>query len=144
MVFRQILISSYIGFSLFIVLTIVFGSGGLFDTRDISRYKLQLEENITELREINQGLTQELKALSTSPDTIKMYARDYGYYETNEEVIKIAGAPQPRRYYRLGSLLRRNIAVGEQNPVFHIIGFAAALVSFGAGLVIARRSQAAA
>ena len=130
MMFRRILLSGYIGFLVFITLSLFFAQGGLLEARDLSFYKSYLEKNIEDLKEINQDLTQELKALSTSPDTLKLHARDYGYYEKDERVIKVQGAPQGRQYYKLGTLLKRNSTPPAPNPAFHLTGIGVALTAF--------------
>jgi cell division protein FtsB len=139
MIVRRILGSCYLGFALFIVLSLFFGKGGLVNFRDNLEYKACLQANIEELEAINQTLALELKALSASPDTIKVAARDYGYFEKNEEVIKIQGAPEMKKYYKLGSLLKRNQENGGSGPVFHIIGLAGAAVAFAFSLTLLRR-----
>jgi cell division protein FtsB len=136
---RRVLGCSYLGFSLFILLSLFFGKSGLVRLSDQAEYKARLEANIRNLKEINQSLTLELKDLSASPDTIRLYARDYGYFGKNEEVIKIQGAPAVRRPYKLGSLLKRTDSGGETNPLFHIIGISAALISFAFSLPLLRR-----
>src|SRR3972149_6511993 len=141
MIFRHILASAYIGFFIFILLTLIFGNGGLLDSRNLSVFKSRLESNIGELKEINENLTLELKALSTSPDTLKVYAREYGYFEKEEKVLKIEGAPTPAHYYKLGSLLKRNAKEEAFNPVFHVIGIAAALLSFFVSVFLASKKR---
>ena len=136
---RRILGCSYLGFSLFILLSLFFGKSGLLRLSEQEEYKARLQANIENLKEINHSLTLELKDVSTSPDTIRLYARDYGYFGKNEEVIKIQGAPSVRKLYKLGSLLKRTDGSGEMNPLFHIIGFAAAAIAFAFSLPLLRR-----
>jgi cell division protein FtsB len=136
---RRMLGCGYLGFAVFIVLSLFFGKGGLVNFRDDLEYKARLEANIGELKEINQNLSLELQAVSASPDTIKVFARDYGYFEKNEEVIKIQGAPETKNYYKLGSLLKRNPASGEPGALFHVIGLAGAFVAFAFSLTLVRR-----
>jgi cell division protein FtsB len=139
MVMRRILGCSYLGFSLFILLSLFFGKNGLLRITDQEEYKARLEANIENLKEINQSLSLELKDVSASPDTIRLYARDYGYFGKNEEVIKIQGAPEIRKFYKLGSLLKRTDGGGGTSPLFHIIGFAAAAAAFAFSLPLLRR-----
>jgi cell division protein FtsB len=130
---------SYLGFSLFIVLSLLFGKSGLMRFNEQREYQARLEANIENLREINTALTLELKDFSASPDTIRLAARDYGYFGKNEEVIKIQGAPETKKHYKLGSLLKRSAEPGETSPLFHIIGFTAAAVAFAFSLPLLRR-----
>jgi hypothetical protein len=128
---------------MFIAFSLVFGKGGLLDARDLALYRSYLAANIEDLKEINQNLTLDLKDLSTSPDTLKLFARDYGYYEKNEEVIKIAGAPETKHYYKLGSLLKRNPDSSVPNPVFHIIALGIGFISFTVMLILSRKRNTA-
>jgi cell division protein FtsB len=139
MIIRRILGCSYLGFTLFILLSLFFGKSGFLGISGQQEYKTKLAANIENLKEINHALTLELKDVSSSPDTIRLYARDYGYFGRNEEVIKIQGAPSLRRLYKLGSLLKRMESTGEINPLFHIIGFSAAAVAFAFSLPLLRR-----
>ena len=141
MIMRRILGCSYLGFSLFILLSLFFGKSGLVRLGEQAEYKDRLEANLRNLKEINQSLTLELKDLSASPDTIRLYARDYGYFGKNEEVIKIQGAPEIRKLYKLGSLLKRTDEENDTGPLFHIIGFSAAAVAFAFSLPLLRRQH---
>ncbi len=135
---RRILASSYFGFAVFIVLSLFFGKGGLANFKSDLEYKARLETNIRDLEQINRNLSLELKAVSASPDTLKVFAREYGYYDGNEEVIKIQGAPAMKTYSQVGSLLKRNPDHGEPGALFHVIGLAGAVVAFAFATALGR------
>jgi cell division protein FtsB len=139
MIMRRILGCCYLGFAVFIVLSLFFGKAGLVNFQTNQDYKARLEANVEDLKEINRNLTLDLKAVSASPDTIKVFARDYGYFAKNEEVIKIQGAPDVKNYYKLGSLLKRNPDSGEPGALFHVIALAGAVVAFAFSLTLMRR-----
>jgi cell division protein FtsB len=139
MIVRRILGCLYFGFALFIVLSLFFGKGGLVSFKGDLEYKARLEANIEDLKQINQNLSLELKSVSASPDTIRVFARDYGYYAKNEEVIKIQGAPDIKNSYRLGSLLKRNPDTTGPGALYHIIGLIGAVVAFAFSLTLMRK-----
>jgi hypothetical protein len=141
MVLKRLLLSGYLGFIVFIALSLLFGQTGLIGFKDINEYKGFLQDNIDELIEINRNLTSDLKALSTSPETLKLYAREFGYFEKNEEVVKIQGAPEVNRYFKLGSLLKRNDVPNGPSPLLHIIGFTVAFISFGLSFFFMRKQK---
>ncbi|MBN2353463.1 MAG: septum formation initiator family protein [Spirochaetales bacterium] len=138
MIVRRILSCCYFGFAVYIVLSLFFGRGGLANFKVDLDYKARLEANIRGLQEINRNLSLELKAVRASPDTIKVFARDYGYYAKNEEVIKIQGAPARKNYSQLGSLLKRNPEHDQTGALFHVIGLAGAAVAFAFSMALMR------
>ncbi len=138
MVVRRVLGCCYFGFAVFILLSLFFGRGGLANFKVDLDYKARLEANIRDLENINRNLSLELKAVSASPDTIKVFARDYGYYAKNEDVIKIQGAPERKNYNQLGSLLKRNPERDETGVLFHVLGLAGAVVAFAFATALTR------
>ncbi len=65
-------------------------------------HRAALQRNVERLKEINQRLRAEFDALSTSPDLIRMYARELGLYAPGERVIRLQGAGDRPPFYEVG------------------------------------------
>lgn len=131
--------SLYLGFVVFVLLNLLWGAGGLWDIQDLLAYQEELTANIHDLKEINADLSRELKALSSSPDTLKLYARSYGYFAPDEYVVKIQNQEENYKSYRLGSLLKKNFQASSPNPIFQLISLTVAVISFIIGQIISKR-----
>ena len=64
-----------------------------------------LHRNVEALKEINQHLQAEFDALSTSPDLIRLYARDLGLYAPGERVIRLQGTGARSTFHEAGSVV---------------------------------------
>jgi len=141
MTLKLVVGSLYIGFIIFVLLNLLWGAGGLWDIQDLLVYQEELRANISDLKDINAELTRELKALSSSPDTLKLYARSYGYFAPNEYVVKIQNQEENYKSYRLGSILKKNFQASSPNPIFQLISLTVAVISFVVGQIISKHSK---
>lgn len=64
-----------------------------------------LQRNVETLKEINRHLQEEFDALSTSPDLIRLYARDLGLYAPGERVIRLQGTEERSTFYEVGAVV---------------------------------------
>lgn len=65
-------------------------------------HRAALQRNVERLKEINQRLQEEFEALSTSPDLIRLYAREIGLYAPGERVIRLQDSGDRPPFYDVG------------------------------------------
>ena len=124
MIKKRLFFALYIGFLVYILLTLIFGTSGLLSYMHLEQYQLSLQNNLIELQEIYHSLRQDLRAFHSNPQTIKQYSHELGYFAQDENVIRIMGIIPLKSYYKVGTILRRNQKSSHNSPLFHIIGLA--------------------
>ncbi len=103
----RLALSLYAGFVTYLVITFVWGPGGIEDYRLLREYHAALSTNIEELDSIYTGLNRELDELRSDPDRIAREARSMGYLKPGEGVIRIPGYSSPQKNFTMGSLIQR-------------------------------------
>jgi len=84
-----------------------FGSGGLLDYRRLLTYRASLQDNIDDLERINRELLTEVQALGSDPERLTLQARELGYFQEGERVIRISADTARKSTYTVGKVLRR-------------------------------------
>jgi cell division protein FtsB len=123
-----------LGFVLVSLLLFVFGSGGVLEYGATAGNRLQLEQNVDELKRINAQLLQELDALRSDPELLTLQARELGYFRENEHVIRIEGTAPARNFYAIGRIILRKPLAPKPSWLFRLVGFGVPVV-----LLIGRR-----
>ncbi len=142
MVKIKLFISVYIGFLVYIVLTSVFGTGGLAEYTSLAMYKETLTRNLKQLETIYHDLYYDLKSLKTDAQIVRLFSRDLKYYAKDEYVIRFRGLNTRRISYRVGTILKRNQQENrESQGVFMGIGFAVFLLVFLFSLTFTDRKK---
>ena len=95
----------YLGLVLSIAYTTVFGPLGVRERIELERSERALEENLAALERINKELTEELRSLSSDPETVALLARDLGYYKPGEHRVALEGLPQRGEGRTIGQLV---------------------------------------
>ncbi len=95
----------YAGLVLSICYTTVFGSMGAREYALLERRARALEANLRSLERVNQELTEELRSLSSDPETIALLARDLGYYRRGDRRVAVQGLPLPSGGRAVGTLV---------------------------------------
>ena len=95
----------YAGLVLSICYTTVFGSMGAREYALLEQRARALEENLRSLERINQELTEELRSLSSDPETVALLARDLGYYRRGDRRVAVQGLPLPTGGRAVGTLV---------------------------------------
>ncbi|MCL2705194.1 MAG: septum formation initiator family protein [Spirochaetaceae bacterium] len=103
----RILATVYIFTVVYLSLSLVYGKTGVFATKELASYKEKVNSNITELRKINNELSQRLKPFNTM-EKIKLKAREMGYIASDEKKIFLAGLEKPDVYHSLGNIIYIN------------------------------------
>ncbi len=83
----------YLGLVLSIAYTTVFGPAGAREYLQAEGRARALEENLAALERINKELSEELRSLSSDPETITLLARDLGYYRRGDRRVAVPGLP---------------------------------------------------
>jgi cell division protein FtsB len=118
----RIVVYAAVSFVITSLLFLFFGSGGLLDYRRLLGYRAAVEQNISDLKEINGELLSEVWALGSDPERLTLQARELGYFREGEKVIRIAGFERGRKYYTVGRILRRKPRQPQSDWVFKAIG----------------------
>ena len=98
----KILISILIGVCFSFILIFFFGNAGIKEYISLKEHKTLLEENITDLEQVNTALNVEFISLKQESERIRLLSRDLGYFLSNEHVITIDGYPVKKEYYQVG------------------------------------------
>ena len=88
-------------------------------------HRAALQRNVERLKEINQRLREEFDALSTSPDLIRLYAREIGLYAPGERVIRLQGVGDRPPFYDVGTAEPRLDTPPAPRFAFMLAGIAA-------------------
>jgi len=83
-----------------------------------------LERNVEALKGVNQRLQAEFDALSTSPDLIRLYARDLGLYAPGERVIRLQGTGERSTFYEAGAVVTKTDPPQAPRLAFLLAGVA--------------------
>jgi hypothetical protein len=85
--------------------TSVFGPMGTREHAALQERARALEENLRALERINRELTEELRSLSSDPETVALLARDLGYYRQGDRRLVVTGLPQRQTSRQVGALV---------------------------------------
>ena len=90
----------------------------------MQEHREALQRNVETLKEINQHLQEEFDALSTSPDLIRLYARDLGLYAPGERVIRLHGAAARSTFHEAGAVVTGSDPPQAPRMAFLLAGLA--------------------
>lgn len=90
----------------------------------MQEHREALQRNVEALKEINQHLQAEFDALSTSPDLIRLYARDLGLYAPGERVIRLQGTGERPSFYEAGAVVTESEPPKAPRLAFLLAGLA--------------------
>lgn len=86
---RKILISLYIGFFVYCLISLISGPVGYKNLTTLDYFKTNLQEHVNQLQIKGEKLHDEINRLSTDKERITIAARPLGYVEKDEKMIKI-------------------------------------------------------
>lgn len=118
----RLIIYLALGFVCASLLVFVFGGAGLLEYRASSRHLRQLESNILELEAANARLRDDLEALRSDPELLRLQARELGYFREDEYVVRVEGATAPRNSYAVGRIILREPSLPKPAWVFRGVG----------------------
>ena len=131
----------YAGLVVTLVYVFVLGEAGLVNYQELLQRRQVLEWNIESLSEINHRLGEELANLATDAETIRLIARELGYYRADERVVAVIGIPSQRHSYVVGSLVKKVIPRTPGETPFRTLLFIAPALLY-ATVVLFRKMTA--
>ena len=133
--------SLVVGFGTASLLGFCFGSTGLLEYGRLNKYHGILSDNIEELRTVNEALENEIAALRSSKELIRLYARALDYFESNERVIRIPDISRTGNFYNVGSLVTRIAGKNKERLRVLPFGMLMTVVLYAGGTVLERRAN---
>lgn len=112
------------------MLVLFWGRTGIVAMGDLGNYRNRLEENLSQLENINTQLADHLDALRSNPQTIRLEARQLGYLEPNQRIIEVSGYSPPENSFTVGTLISEKRHSVTSDAVSRIVGFAVAILAF--------------
>lgn len=132
---KHLALALFVGTSLYLLINLAFGPGGIREMDRLSAHKTRLEANLTALSELGRSLEGEVERLRTDPDEIELRARELGYYRETDEVIRFEGWTRTRRTRSPGSAVRTFVARTSQRPAIRSAAISAGLLTLLVSLI---------
>jgi cell division protein FtsB len=134
---KRILLSLWIGCVVYSLTLFFFGPAGFQSMKHLESEAQRLDDNLVELQAINAKLELRAKNLESDDETIRLVARDYGYIQPGERIIKLSGSKPVNTYQVAGRILH-----ARENPNSGIIfPFIAALIASASFLGLSFRPK---
>jgi cell division protein FtsB len=124
----NLILSVYFGIILSSLLVFCFGEQGLAEYEELARKKEILSRNIESLKEKNEMLNRKLAELNSNPQTIRLLARELGYYQSDEDLVHIQGYAPQNTFYEAGTIIRINQVPVKRNLVIKAASLLISLV----------------
>lgn len=90
---KQFLVSICAGTLVYVLLSFFCGESGLWAEKQLIKQKEQLVVNIDVIQSTNDELTIRKTSLLIDHDVISAYAKNLGFIQDNEKIVKISGIP---------------------------------------------------
>lgn len=126
----RIIISLYIGYVVYSLLTLVYGQSGLTALGELRAYSEKLVRNLEEIQETNRRLHTEIGLLRSEAEYIRLESRRIGYFEPDEGIIHIEDYENRKNHYAVGKIIRWEISQDARKKLFRSLGLASALLMF--------------
>ncbi|MEW5814339.1 MAG: septum formation initiator family protein [Spirochaetota bacterium] len=126
----RLFFSIYAGFLVYSLLIFVGGNTGILAMKKILQNRAEIQNNIEELEKINRQLASRLESLRSDTRLLKLYARELGYFDKNEKIVKISGYRSQGSFYAVGRLLKEEAENPSLKPAFRSIAVAVGITFF--------------
>jgi len=136
----KLLYSLLIGLTIYSLLIFYEGDTGLKALAKVENYRKVLNDNLDNIRDINEGLTVEFDSLSTDNDLIKLKARALGYFEREDHLVHITNWNPDYNEYKPGHVIKQEYLTDVDEKSFRLMAFSATLFSLII-LIIAEMSK---
>lgn len=131
----RLFLSLYVGFVVYCLGVLFWGQTGVAARAELSHVEGRLEANMKNLQEINARLEREFEALRSDPATIKLEARQLGYYSPGEQRIYVSGFGGNQSSYEVGTIVNTESVKMPGDSFFRVAGLATALIFYLAGAI---------
>lgn len=135
----RILLSIYAGFVTYCLMVFFFGRTGVFATSELRDFRARLEANLSQLEKTNAHLADHFDALRSSPEAIRLEARQLGFLEPNERVLQVSSYHPATSSFTVGSLVIKKKYPATPDSTSRIVGVGVAVAAFILLTLIARR-----
>lgn len=125
----NILKAVFIGFTLYSLLVLEGGTYGISALSELKSFKEKQIENISNLKQKNNILRNDLDSLKSNVTELELKARRVGYFRQGEKVVFIEGIKQQSRKLNPGQTLYFKQKFADRDRVFRAIGFIVAVFS---------------
>ena len=132
--------SAYIGICIYSVLNIFFGVSGIIAFKKLDEFKHGVEKNLTILENRYLDFGKELNLLTSSSEVIRLKARELGYFEDNEIVIKVVGLEDKRNFHSVGRMIKYSDGDIDRKSLFRTISLISALTFLLIIIIFKRKS----
>jgi cell division protein FtsB len=102
----SLFLTFYLGLVMALFHSFFLREGGFAHMRALSAQEALLADNVADLREVNKALADEMRMLTSDAEAIRLLARELGYYQPKEQVMKVVGLPTPAQARTVGRLVR--------------------------------------
>jgi cell division protein FtsB len=127
---KRLLVSLYIGFVIYSLLVLVWGPSGYVSLKSLNNYKYKLQQNNRELVDLHEKLRTQLESLKYDSELIRLYARSLGYFDDDEQVIRVENYSNQRNFYSVGRMIRHKQTNSDLRPLFRTFSCAAVIIVF--------------
>jgi cell division protein FtsB len=134
---KRILMSLWIGCVAYSLTLFFFGPAGFQSMKHLESEAQRLDDNLVELQAINSKLELRAKDLQSDDETIRLVARDYGYIQNGERIIKLSNSKSANTFQVAGRILH----VRESPNSGVILPFIMALIAAAAYLGLSSRPK---
>jgi cell division protein FtsB len=129
------------GFTIASALTYFFGDSGLLAYRRLDGYRQALTANVQALKARNTELTKELASLRENPQRSLVLAREIGFSQPGDEVVKLEGVADPGIPNEVGALLKMRKSKASRNVIFKATGMGISVILAAFAVVAGRASR---
>lgn len=109
--------------------------------RELEAHRDRLEANIAELQGIHETLAGQVELLTRSTDAVRVEARNLGYYDPGETVIRIENAPSAGAPKSPGRIILELPPQKDRRAVVRVVALLVALSAFVVLAVNSRHSS---
>ncbi len=126
----RLIYSTFIGFTLYLSLLLIYGETGLSAIKKVESYKELLNLNLNEIQEINEELTVEFNSLSSDNELIKLKARALGYFAREDHIVHISNWNPDINCYNPGHVFKEEYLTEINYNKFRICGFSVSFIVY--------------
>ena len=125
----RLLVTAYILVSAYLLLSFIYGSSGIFSSKELKVYNNHLIENINQLKSNNRELEKKLELLKNI-ENVRLKAREIGYVAASERKIHLTGMENPAFFHTLGKIIYFNIPENNNRLVIRSLSLIIALLFY--------------
>ena len=103
---KRVAVCAYAGFVAYALCLFTIGPAGFKSMDRLASERTRLENNLRELKSINEDLAARVNALQQDGDLVAAEGRKYGFIAPGERLVKVSGVKLPQRFDVAGKILK--------------------------------------